>query len=383
MLITKTEDLRSFCASLSGAPYVTVDTEFMRERTYYAKLCLVQLGGPEDAVVVDPLSHEIDLQPLFELMADPSIVKVFHAARQDVEIFVNLTGVVPAPMFDTQVAGMVCGFGDAASYETLASRLANARVDKSNRFTDWAQRPLTDKQVDYALGDVTHLRIVYEKLKDMLEKSGRADWVQEEMAILRDVKTYRTEPDEAWRRLKLRTDKPRVRAVLRAVAGWREREAQRLNVPRGRVMKDEVVLELAYHAPKSGEDMDRARGVSQGFSKSRQGEELLALIAAALSLRPDQCPEVEERTRSSNGSGATLDLLKVLLKQVGEEHGVAPKLIATTDDLEELAGNPRADINLLKGWRRQIFGDHALALMRGELALRLEKGRVIVGSARG
>lgn len=378
MFITTTSQLAAFCASLAGEAYVTVDTEFMRERTYWSKLCLVQLGGAKGAVAVDPLAEGIDLAPLYRLMADPKILKVFHAARQDVEIFVNATGQVPTPLFDTQVAAMVCGFGESASYETLADKLAGARIDKSSRFTDWSARPLTEKQVTYALGDVTHLRVVYEKLRAQLEKSGRAAWVQEEMAILTAPATYQTEPQEAWRRLKLRTDKPKLRAVLREVAAWREIEAQRLNVPRGRVMKDETLLEVAHHAPATATELSRTRGLHTGFAESRQGQEILAAVAHALSLPSSQYPAGETRRVMPQGAGAVLDLLKVLLKQVSEEHGVAVKLIATADDLEAMVVDDAADVPPLRGWRRELFGNSALALKRGELALAIKGRKVAV-----
>lgn len=381
MLITNTERLREYCASLDGVDYVTVDTEFMRERTYWSKLCLVQLAGPDGGVAVDPLADGIDLSPLYELMANPKILKVFHAARQDVEIFHNATGKVPAPMFDTQVAAMVCGFGDAASYETLADKLAGARIDKSSRFTDWARRPLTDKQIEYALSDVTHLRVVYQKLKDKLAKTGREGWVKEEMDILLNPATYEVNPREVWRRLRLRSDKPRTRAVLREIAAWRELEAQRLNVPRGRVMKDEVLLEVAHHPPLKAEDLSHMRGLSQGFADSRQGQEVLAAVKLANELSSSECPFVEPRRNTPNGTSAIFDLLKVLLKQVCEEHDVAAKLIASSDDLEAIAIDDNADVNALKGWRRQIFGDKALALKRGELALAIKDKKVSLAKA--
>ena len=381
MLINTTEQLSRFCDSLQGAGFVTVDTEFMRERTYWSKLCLVQLGGPEGAVAVDPLAHGIDLGPLYRLMADTSILKVFHAARQDVEIFVHATGQVPTPMFDTQVAAMVCGFGESASYETLATSLAGAKIDKSSRFTDWAQRPLTDKQLEYALGDVTHLRVVYEKLRDKLAKTGRADWVSEEMAFLTSLSTYQVEPREVWKKLKVRADKPRLRGVLREIAAWRELEAQRLNVPRGRVLKDDTMLEIASHAPTSAQELGRTRGLQAGFAESRQGTELLAAIARANALPVAELPAGEKRRAMPNGAAAVLDLLRVLLKQVSEEHGVAVKLIAVSDDLEGLAAEENPDVPCLNGWRRGLFGETALALKRGEIALAVRGGKVVVKGA--
>jgi ribonuclease D len=369
MLITTTSDLARFCTAHATTDFVTVDTEFMRERTYWPKLCLIQLGGPEESVAVDPLAKGIDLAPLFELMANPKVMKVFHAARQDVEIFYNLMEQVPHPMFDTQVAAMVCGFGDAASYETLADKLANAKIDKSSRFTDWSNRPLTEKQVTYALGDVIYLRKVYTK---------RIGWVAEEMEILTNPATYKIDPQEVWRRFKWRADKPRLRALLRELAAWRELEAQRLNVPRNRVVRDEALMEIAHHPPASAHDLSRIRGLNTGFAESRQGKEILEAVARANALPHDQCPTGDARRILPPGIGPVMDLLKVLLKQVSEEHGVATKLIANVDDLEDIAADDNADIAVLRGWRRELFGELALKLKRGELALSVNNKKVVV-----
>ncbi len=377
MLITTTEELAAFCGSQVNAEFVTVDTEFMRERTYWSKLCLVQLGGAEQIVAVDPLAKGIDLQPLFDLMANTKVMKVFHAARQDVEIFHNLTGKVPTPMFDTQVAAMVCGFGDSASYETLAGQLANAKIDKSSRFTDWSNRPLTEKQLTYALGDVSHLRTVYVRLLDKLNKTGRTEWVQEEMADLCDPASYKVEPMEIWRRFRWRADKPRQRALLRELAGWREIEAQRLNVPRNRVLRDEALLEIAYHSPKDAHELARTRGLSTGFVESRQGKDVLAAVERAMAIPAEECPEGDERRVLPNGLGPVVDLLKVLLKQVSEEHGVAVKLVATVDELEDIAAEDNANVPALHGWRRELFGNLALSLKRGELALSVKNRRIV------
>jgi ribonuclease D len=376
--LTTTAELAAFCEAHAATEFITVDTEFMRERTYWPKLCLIQLGGPEQTVAIDPLAKGIDLQPLFDLLANPNVMKVFHAARQDVEIFFNLTGKVPAPMFDTQVAAMVCGFGDAASYETLAGQLAGAKIDKSSRFTDWAHRPLTEKQIEYALGDVSHLRKVYVKLRDQLEKSGRIEWVGEEMAFLTDPATYHIEPMEIWRRFKWRADKPRLRALLRELAAWRELEAQRLNVPRNRVVRDEALMEIAYHPPANAHDLARIRGLSTGFAEGRQGTEVLAAVARAAALPVDQCPSGEGRRVLPPGIGPVMDLLKVLLKQVCEEHGVASKLIANVDDLEDIAADDNANVPALHGWRRELFGNLALALKRGELAFSVKNRKIVV-----
>jgi ribonuclease D len=377
-LITSTSDLAAFCAAHADTEFVTVDTEFMRERTYWPKLCLVQLGGPTETVAVDPLAKGIDLQPLLDLMANPKVLKVFHAARQDVEIFYNMMGTVPTPMFDSQVAAMVCGFGEAASYETLAGQLANAKIDKSSRFTDWAYRPLSEKQIDYALGDVSHLRVVYVKLREQLEKTNRVEWVTEEMATLTNPATYKIEPMEIWRRFKWRADKPRLRAILRELAAWRELEAQRLNVPRNRVVRDEALMEIAHHPPGSAHDLSRIRGLSHGFAESRQGVDILAAVARAAALPPDQCPQGEKRRVLPPGTGAVMDLLKVLLKQVSEEHGVAAKLIATTDELEDIAADDNSDVHALRGWRKELFGHLALELKTGKLALSVKSGKIVI-----
>lgn len=377
-LITTTEQLALFCKAHADTEFVTVDTEFMRERTYWPKLCLVQLGGPDQTVAVDPLAKGIDLAPLFELMANPKVLKVFHAARQDVEIFFNLTGKVPAPMFDTQVAAMVCGFGDSASYETLAGQLAGAKIDKSSRFTDWSNRPLTEKQIDYALGDVSHLRKVYVRLRDQLQKTGRADWVREEMEELTSTDTYNINPQEVWRRFKWRADKPRLRALLRELAAWRELEAQRINVPRNRVVRDEALMEIAYHPPETLHDLSRIRGLSTGFAEGRQGKEVMEAVSRANAVPLDQCPSGDARRVLPNGIGPVMDLLKVLLKQVCEEHNVASKLIANVDELEAIAADDNADVPALQGWRRELFGNLALALKRGELGLSVKNKKVVV-----
>ncbi len=377
-LITTTEALTSFCASLSGCPYVTIDTEFMRERTYYAKLCLVQLsGGAEKTAAIDPLAEGIDLKPLYDLLDNPTILKVFHAARQDIEIFVQATGRVPTPLFDTQVAAMVCGFGDSISYEALAASLAKAKVDKSSRFTDWSGRPLSDKQIDYALGDVTHLRIIYEKLAAKLAASQRGDWVREEMAILNDPATYSANPQEAWKRLKFRFDKPRKIAVLREIAAWREEEAKSANLPRSRILKDEQVIDIATHAPETQAALARLRGLPNGLAEGRYGTAIIKAIARANALPLQDCPHGEKKRIMPSGAAGTLELLKVLLRGMSDEAGVAAKLIASSDDLERLASEEKPDIKTLQGWRYQLYGETALALKQGKLALTLRDHKVI------
>jgi ribonuclease D len=368
-LIADSAALADFCQRLADAPYITVDTEFMRERTYWPQLCLVQVADAKEAHAIDPLAPGIDLGPLLEILAKPSILKVFHAARQDVEIFFHMTGKVPTPIFDTQVAAMVCGFGDAVSYETLASKLAKARIDKSQRFTDWSHRPLQERQLSYALADVTHLRQAYERLARQLEKEGRAEWVAEEMAILTDPATYRLDPEDAWRRLKPRTGNARTLMLLKALAAWREREAQTRDLPRQRVIRDEALLEIAGSAPATIEDLARTRGLSRGLVDGRMGAAILATVAHALETPESEWPAVEARIELPRGLAPVVDLLKVLLKLKCDENDVAQRLVANTADLEAIAGDDNAAVPAMHGWRRSLFGDDALRLKHGQVAL--------------
>jgi ribonuclease D len=338
---------------------------------------VVQVATPDEAVAIDAMANGIDLSPLLRLLDDDRVLKVFHAARQDLEIFHHMTGRVPGPLFDTQVAAMVCGFGDAVSYETLASQLASARIDKSARFTDWAQRPLSERQVAYALADVTHLRKIYLALAKRLTAGDRAHWLREEMATLLDPATYRMDPEEGWRRFKPRTAKPRFVAVLKEVAAWREREAQRRDVPRNRILRDETVMDIAGHAPSSTEELARTRGLSRGFADGRSGEDLLAAIRRGLEMPESDIPFLEPPPDLPPGIGPVVELLKVLLKMKCDEHNVAQKLVASTADLERIAADDDAPVPAMHGWRREVFGDTALALKRGELALSL-RGRKIV-----
>lgn len=367
--ITTTEDLARFCAPLATADYVTVDTEFMRETTYWPKVCLIQLAGPDEARVIDPLAEGLSLEPLLELLRNKAVLKVFHAARQDLEIFYKLMGEVPAPVFDSQVAAMVCGFGDQVSYEQLVSRLAGAQVDKSSRFTDWARRPLTEKQVRYALGDVTHLRKIYEKLNAKLVKTGRAEWLSEEMALLAAPETYEVAPENAWRRLKPRTAKGEYLAVLQAAAAWREVEARNRDIPRQRIVRDETLMEIAAHPPKSADDLERMRGLSKGFAEGKMGQGLLAAIAAKLASPKDTWPVLEREPDLPRGIGPLVELLKVLLKLKCDDHDVAQKLLANSSDLDKIAADDEADVPAMHGWRRELFGEDALRLKRGEIAL--------------
>lgn len=375
-LITDSAELARFCARQSAASYIAIDTEFMRDRTYWPKLCLVQIAGPEETAAIDTLVPNLDLTPLFELLANPAVVKVFHAARQDIEIFFHLTGRIPTPIVDTQVAAMVCGFGDAVSYENLAAKLAGARIDKSSRFTDWSHRPLTDKQLQYALSDVTHLRPAYEKLQRRMEKTGRAHWVAEEMEVLTDPATYRLDPREAWRRLKTRSENRRFLAVLREVAAWREEEAQQRDLPRNRILKDESVIEIASHAPMTVEELARTRGMQRGFAEGRMGQGILAAVRRGLAVPESEAPQPEPRQELPAGLGPVVDLLRVLLKTKCEMHDVAQKLVASADDLAMIAADDHADVPALTGWRREMFGEDALALKHGRLALTADGKRI-------
>jgi ribonuclease D len=375
-LITTTHDLAMACERMTRNSFVTVDTEFLRESTYYPLLCVAQLACTEEAVVVDTLADGIDLTPFYELMANERITKVFHAARQDIEIVWHQAQFVPHPVFDTQIAAMVLGYGDSISYDPLVHRVTGDTLDKSNRFTDWSRRPLTAAQVTYAVSDVTHLRDVYLALSADLEKRGRTDWVREEMEVLTSPDTYRADPETAWERLKTRVRKPRELGVLIEVAAWREREAQARDVPRGRVLKDDVVGEIAVQAPTTTERLGALRSLPKGFERSKWGQEIIEAVKRGLARDPKTLPRLERPRQSNNGS-ATVELLKVLLRMTSEQHGVAAKVIATVDDLDQIAGDDDADVPALKGWRREMFGDKALALKQGRLALAIEKNRVI------
>ncbi|HZT87698.1 MAG TPA: ribonuclease D [Stellaceae bacterium] len=375
-LITESGALAGFCARQRDAEFITVDTEFMRERTYWPILCLVQVAGPEESAAIDALAEGIDLTPLFALMADERVLKVFHAARQDLEIFHNLAGEVPKPLFDTQIAAMVCGFGDAASYERLVAKLAGTPLDKSSRFTDWSRRPLTERQIRYALDDVIHLRTVYQRLLQRLSANGRAAWFAEEMAELVDPRTYRADPALAWRRFRLR-GRPdrRFLGVLRELAMWREAAAQQRNLPRGRIMRDEAVLEIAAHAPKTIEALARTRSLPKGVAEGKLGQEILDAVArgAANPVAPDEVPV---RPEPPPGLGPLMELLRVLLKQRCEDHEVAQKLVASADDLEAIAADDAAPVPALSGWRYDIFGRDALDLKHGRLALTAGRNRI-------
>ncbi|MCI3133025.1 ribonuclease D [Phenylobacterium aquaticum] len=380
--ITTTAELAAFCDKLKGQPFVAVDTEFMRETTYWPKLCLIQAAAPSAEAVIDPLAEGIDLEPFLAVMRDPSIEKVFHAARQDVEIFNNLRA-MPTPLFDTQVAGMAAGYGEQIAFDALVRQMLKIELDKSSRFTDWARRPLTDAQLTYALADVTHLAELYPTLKARLEKEGRLAWVTDEMSNLCDPANYDVDPENAWRRLKPRKHTAKYLAVYRAVAAWRERTAQLRDQPRGRILKDEAIDEVATQAPTDAAQLDRLRSVPKGFSGSRFGPDLLTAVRDALKDPEGYAPVIERsRVAPSPAAGAVVELLKVLLKARAEDAGVASKLIATVSDLELIANDDNAKTPALSGWRREAFGEDALKLKRGELALVLDGTRVRVVEVR-
>ncbi len=375
-LITTSRELAEVCRRVAQHPFITVDTEFLRETTFWPRLCVVQIASPEEAVAIDALAEGLDLAPFFDLMADPKLIKVFHAARQDIEIVWNLARIVPTPLFDTQVAAMVCGFGEQISYGELVQSIAKVSIDKSSRFTDWSRRPLLDAQVEYAIADVTHLRDIYVHLRDRLEASGRLNWLDDEMALLTSSATYEQHPESAWERFRNRVRKPRDLAILIEIAAWREAEAQSRDVPRGRVLKDDTLMEIALAAPRSAEELANLRAFPRGMERSRAGIEILAAAHRGLARDPKTLPKLT-RERRSVGGGATVELLKVLLRQVGETHGVAPKMLATVEDLEAIAANDHANVPALAGWRREIFGEKALELKHGRLALTVENGKVV------
>jgi ribonuclease D len=375
-LISTTAELAAFCDRLAKHPVITVDTEFLRETTYYPLLCVVQMASADEAAVIDALADGIDLKPFFELMANEKVLKVFHAARQDIEIVWHRAGIVPHPIFDTQVAAMALGYGDSIAYDQLVERVTGHRPDKTHRFTDWSRRPLTEDQMHYALADVTHLRDVFAALDTDLKKRGRSDWVSEEMEVLTSPRTYDFHPERAWERLKTRVRKPKELAVLIEVAAWREQEAQSRDVPRGRILKDEVVGDIATHAPTSLDKLANLRSLPKGFDRSKWGSDIVAAVQRGLARDLAALPKIEKPRGNSNGA-AIVELLKVLLRMTSERHAVASKVIATVDDLEQIAADDNADVGALRGWRRELFGEAALALKQGRLALAIEKGRVV------
>lgn len=377
-LITTNDALQALCGQLKTQRYITVDTEFLREKTFWPQLCLIQAAGQDIEAMIDPLAEGIDLQPFFDLLTNPNVLKVMHGCRQDIEIFYHLANIIPAPLFDTQIAAMVCGFGDAVGYENLIKNTTGGKIDKGSRFTDWSQRPLSDNQLTYALADVTHLRDAFEYLEQQLKENGRESWLAEESQLLADEDIYAQPPEKAWRRLKMQDRRPHVIGVLMKVAAWREAEAQSRNVPRNRILKDDAIRELALQAPKDKRGLTRLRAVPKGFENSRHADPLLAAVAEGHAMTKDDLPELPKPAVNRPGIGPLVDLLKVLLKQRSEETGVAPKLIANVSDLERIASDDAPDVAALHGWRHEIFGAHAMDLKAGKLALASENDTVIL-----
>lgn len=374
-VVESTLELRALTERLSKERFVTVDTEFMRERTFWPKLCLIQLAGEKEAAIIDPLAKDMDLQPFFDLLVNEQVLKVFHAGRQDIEIFHHLSGRMPKPVFDTQIAAMVCGFGDQVSYQSLAAKLAGARIDKGSRFTDWSRRPLSRRQLEYALADVTHLRKIYERLAEELAKNRREEWLREELAALVNPETYVQEVEEAWKRIKFQPRDGRQLALVQRLAEWREREAQRRDVPRRRVLKDEAIVEIANEMPQSVEELKRLRGLSESAAKGMQGEDILKIVQEVLALPEEVLPKPAKRPRPHpEGTQARADILKLALKIVAEREGIAARLIATAADLERIAAGER-DVPALSGWRRKVFGQLAEELLRGEKVIGIRHGR--------
>ena len=380
-LVSTNSELIAACAALGASDTIVVDTEFMRESTYWPQLCLIQAAAEGVEVMIDPLAEGIDLAPFLALMTDESRLKVFHAPRQDMEIFFNLTGRPPSPIFDTQTAASALGYGDQIAYDALVQAVLGRPIDKGPRFTDWSRRPLSETQLVYALADVTHLRDLYPALRDKLEAAGRARWVDAEMAALADPALYDVTPDEAWRRLKLRKRDAKYLAALKAVAAWREREAQSRDVPRSRILKDDALYEIAQVQPRTVEALGRMRGIPKGFERSRGGVTLVEAMDAALADPAAYAPKVEKAKNLPNNIGPTVELLKVLLRQVAQQHGLAPRLLASVSDLEEIAASDNADVPALQGWRREVFGEEALKLKRGETVMTLKNGEVITRPA--
>ena len=376
-ILTTNKDIKQFCNKLSNCEFITVDTEFLREKTYYPKLCLVQISGPDkDARAIDPLIENIDLLPLFDLLKNENIIKIFHAGRQDLEIFYNLMDIVPAPIFDTQIAAMVCGYGDSIGYEKLIKSITGGKIDKSSQFTDWSVRPLSDKQLTYALGDVTHLCDAYLHLRDILDKRGRTEWVMQEDKILCDPKTYENDPYNAWKRIKIRSPKAKDLAILRELAALREQYAQKRNIPKTWVIKDEVLANIAGQAPKDKRQLGKIRNITKDAVEGKLGEQILKAIDKALSSPRAQWPTPKERKHLNQSESAVVDILKMLLKIVSTEHEVAAKIIASSADFEDIAIDDEANVPALKGWRKDIFGNDAIAIKHGRLAIGLKNGKI-------
>lgn len=368
-VIVTTGALADFCARAARFEFVTVDTEFLRETTYWPRLCLIQAATDDEAVLIDPLAPDIQLAPFFELLANSAVTKVFHAARQDIEIFVKLTGSVPQNIYDTQIAASVCGFGDSASYDSLVRAICNVELDKSSRFTDWSARPLSEKQRLYALADVTYLRDIYRELREQVEKTRRTDWVEDELQTMRSIETYVVQPEQAWARLKMKFNRARDLAALQVLAEWRERRAQETDQPRSRILKDDVLNELAIQRPLTPDAFEKLRAVPRGYGRSSAAGEIIALLKEVEARPKSELPTLPERYRGPSPKGAVGDLIRVLLKSVAEQHGVAARIIATSDEIDALVLDDEADVPALKGWRRKLFGDKALAIKHGRIGL--------------
>ncbi|MCD2177702.1 ribonuclease D [Rhizobium sp. C1] len=376
-MIETTAELKAACDIFAKSDFVTVDTEFLRESTFWPQLCLIQIASPDHEALIDPLAKGLDLKPFFDLMADASVVKVFHAARQDLEIIHHLGGIIPHPLFDTQVAAMVCGFGDSVSYDQLVQKITGKHIDKSSRFTDWSHRPLSQKQLDYALADVTHLRDIYASLKAELEREGRAHWLEDEMAVLETPETYDLHPDDAWTRMKMRVRKPSELAVLMKVTAWREREARNRDVPRGRILKDDAIYEIAQQQPRDAEALGKLRTVPRGWERSASGAAIIAAVNEALAIPKEELPKIAKPYQPNEGTQSAVELLKVLLKLTAEREGVAAKIIANTDDLEKIASEgEKADVAAMHGWRKELFGDRALKLIDGQLVIKFVNRKI-------
>ena len=376
--ITTTDDLASYCTRWANDTYITVDTEFLRETTYYPKLCLIQIAGATEAALIDPLADGLELSPFFALMADTNVLKVFHAAKQDFEILMLLSGALPQPIVDSQIAAMVCGFGDQVGYEAIVRKLVGASIDKSSQFTDWSRRPLTHKQQAYAVSDVTHLRTVYEKLQVQLTETGRADWMKSELSNLTDPATYKVDPEQSWRRVKARIQNKKQQAVLMSVAAWREREAQTKNVPRGRVLKDEAIAEIAIQMPQTPQDVNELRLVSRGAGNSAMGTAILKAVQDGLARDLKTIPDKAKYDEMTSAALAAAEILKLALKIICETQGLAPKLIASSADIEALAMDDAADIAAMKGWQFEVFGKVALDIKHGKACITMDKGKAVI-----
>ncbi|WP_116654096.1 ribonuclease D [Pelagibacterium sediminicola] len=376
-VITTTQALAAFCKDAATYDFVTVDTEFLRETTYWPKLCLVQAATPDRAVIIDPLADGLVLDPLADLLADDHVTKVFHAARQDIEIFVKLFGLVPAPLFDTQIAASVCGHGDSISYDNLVRAIVGEQIDKSSRFTDWSSRPLSEKQLTYALADVTHLRNIYVNLRNEIAKARRQSWVEDEMAVLENVGTYVVQPEDAWKRIKAKVNRPRDLAALQALAAWREQKAQTNDQPRSRVLKDDAVAELAIQRPLTPAAFEKLRAVPRGYGRSSSAAEIVDVLKSVEAMDKSALPKVAEKPRGPSPKGAIGDLLRVLLKAIADSNGVASRIIASSDDIDAIVLDDHADVPALKGWRRKLFGEKALAIKHGRLALAATRKGVV------